>query len=215
MKIFDIDGRFFNLISKIINVIIVNMMFVICSFPIITIGAATTALYSVTLKMARDQEGYIVRDFLSSFKDNFKQATIIWLGMLVSFVVLITDINVLNVMIQWQWMMIPIYMIIFLIIILMLFTFPLLAQFTATIKQTLKNAVFMELANLPALFLIIFIHALPFFLTVTQPIAIEITFLIWGGFGFSAVALLCSYIYVYKVFPKYMDPLSKTDDSKL
>lgn len=212
MKLFDVDGRFFNLTTKIMNLVIINVLFVLCCIPIITIGAATTAMYSVTLKMARDQEGYIVRSFFKSFKENFKQATIIWCGALLALVILFTDIKVMSTMDQWRWGLIPIYIILFFLIMLLLFTFPLLAQFAATIKQTLKNAMLVELSHLPYLFLIIIIHGIPVFITVTQPIVVDFAFVIWGAIGFSTIALTCSYIFANRIFPKYIDAIRKGEE---
>lgn len=53
----------------------------LCCLPIITAGASVTALYSVTLKMVKDEESYIVKGFFKAFKENFKQSTIIWIIM--------------------------------------------------------------------------------------------------------------------------------------
>ena len=66
-------------LSKICDMICLNVLWVICSIPIVTIGASTTALYTVMLKMVRNEEGYIFRGFFKAFKENFKQSTIIWL----------------------------------------------------------------------------------------------------------------------------------------
>ena len=77
-------GRFFNLdspvmvaLTKMADLIIVNLLAFFCCLPIITVGASMTALHYVVLKIVRDEECYIVKGFFKSFKDNFKQATII------------------------------------------------------------------------------------------------------------------------------------------
>lgn len=56
---FGIDSKLYEFLSKIADLIIVNLLFIICSLPIVTIGASTTALYGVTKKMASNSEGYI------------------------------------------------------------------------------------------------------------------------------------------------------------
>ena len=79
-------GRFFNLdspvmvaLTKMADLIIVNLLAFFCCLPIITVGASMTALHYVVLKVVRDEECYIVKSFFKSFKENFKQATVIWL----------------------------------------------------------------------------------------------------------------------------------------
>ena len=81
-KIFDMDNPVFRTISKLVDLIWLNIIFIIFSLPVVTIGASVTALMSVTMKMARDREGYMWAGFWKSFKENFKQSTIIWIIMI-------------------------------------------------------------------------------------------------------------------------------------
>ena len=69
---FGIDGKFYEIVSAIADLVILNLLFVLCSLPIFTIGASTTALFGVTKKMADNREGYIVRTYFKLFKENFK-----------------------------------------------------------------------------------------------------------------------------------------------
>ena len=73
------DNKFFVFMGRVADLMILNILCIICCIPIITIGASVTAMYYVTLKMTRNEESYIVRSFFKSFKENFKQATVIWL----------------------------------------------------------------------------------------------------------------------------------------
>ena len=52
------------------------------SLPVVTIGAATCALCYCSMTLASNKEGYIREDFVRAFKENFKSATIAWIGML-------------------------------------------------------------------------------------------------------------------------------------
>lgn len=79
---FNYDNPVWRFIGKFGDLIILNVLWFVCSIPIFTIGASTTAVYYVTLKLARNDDGYTIRSFFKSFKENFKQATIIWLIML-------------------------------------------------------------------------------------------------------------------------------------
>ena len=80
--LFNYDNPVWRFIGKLGDLIILNVLWLITSIPIVTIGASTTALYYVTLKLVRDEDGYTIRSFFKSFKENFKQSTIIWLIML-------------------------------------------------------------------------------------------------------------------------------------
>ena len=81
-RIFDVDNAVFRAIDTIGKIFILNLYWVICSLPIFTIGASTSALLYASMKL-HDKEGYVTSNFFSSFKENFKQATEIWLIYLV------------------------------------------------------------------------------------------------------------------------------------
>ena len=66
-------------IRKIVELMYIGMLWFICSIPLVTLGAATAALYEVLLKAVKNQEGYLFKSFLRAFQNNFKQGTCIWL----------------------------------------------------------------------------------------------------------------------------------------
>ena len=69
--LFNYDNPVWRFIGKLGDLIILNVLWLITSIPIVTIGASTTALYYVTLKLVRDEDGYTIRSFFKSFKENF------------------------------------------------------------------------------------------------------------------------------------------------
>ena len=81
-RFFNMDNKFFVFMGRVADLILLNILCILCCIPIVTAGASITALYYVTLKMARDEESYIIRSFFRSFKQNFKQSTLIWILML-------------------------------------------------------------------------------------------------------------------------------------
>ena len=76
-RFFNMDNKFFVFMGRVADLLLLNFLCILCCIPVVTAGASITALYYVTLKMARDEESYIARSFFRSFKQNFKQATII------------------------------------------------------------------------------------------------------------------------------------------
>ena len=80
--------------GRVADLILLNILCILCCIPIVTAGASITALYYVTLKMARDEESYIIRSFFRSFKQNFKQATIINVILLLTGAVLFIDLRI-------------------------------------------------------------------------------------------------------------------------
>ena len=89
--LFNYDNPVWRFIGKLGDLILLNILWIICSIPVFTIGASTTAVYYVTLKLARDEDDSTIRSFFRSFKNNFKQATAIWLILLAAGLVLSVD----------------------------------------------------------------------------------------------------------------------------
>ena len=89
--IFSLDSPFMNFLGKMADLMILNIITMICCIPVFTAGAAFTAMFSVLLKMVRKEEPMIVKSYFSSFKENFKQSTIMWLIMLVIIAFLVFD----------------------------------------------------------------------------------------------------------------------------
>lgn len=139
-------GRFFNLVF---DLVIMHLLWIICSLPIFTIGASTTALYYAFMKRTRRDEGYIWKNFFHSFKSNFKQATAIWLILLAVGAILITDLRIGMaattglgpVMIFASSLLLVPYCLI------LLYIFPVQAKFENKISANIKNALLMSIAN--------------------------------------------------------------------
>lgn len=149
---FDLDNRFFRFVTKLTNLILLNILWVIFSIPIITAGTATSAVYYVTLKMAKDEEGYIIKSFWKGFKQNLKQGIIIEFILLTIGIVLYADIRyfLLNGSI-FSYLFAAIFAIVTIIYVFtLIFVFPIIAWFNNTTLGALKSAVIMSLKHLPA-----------------------------------------------------------------
>lgn len=198
--LFNYDGPVMSVMSRIADLIILNILTVLCCIPIITAGAALTALHYMTIKMVRKEECYIVRGYFKSFKQNFRQATIIWLILLAAMFIIWGDFHILNsgIISLPKAFSVIIMAVGFLFMMMVIYTFPVLARFDNTIRNTLKNAFFMSILNLPRTLLVIVIYVLPFVIMLTAPILMPIIFL--GGL--SIPVYLASYMFV-KIFKKF------------
>ena len=147
-----LDGRFFRFTTKVSNLFLLNILWIIFSTPIITMGAATSAVYYVTLKMVKNEEGYIIKDFWYAFRQNLKQGIMIEFVLLVGGVILLGDIwYFLHLGNIFGYIFAAIFSIGLTIYVLtLIFIFPLLAKYSNTVFGTLKNAVLMSLTHLPS-----------------------------------------------------------------
>lgn len=203
-KFFNPDGSIMKALSRIADLAILNILWLICSLPVVTMGAATTALISMTLKMTDDKEGYIFRDYFKAFKRNFKQSTIIWLMILIIMAVLGADYYI---MCRWnsglKYCMLTAVMLASLILLFVgLYIFPLIAKFENTIKEYLKNAFFMSIRHLPYTALLVLIFGMQVFVDYSMLADIQY-FPILILFGESAFVYVMSYIYE-RIFKGYI-----------
>lgn len=192
-KFFDMDSPVMRFLNRVGDLMILNFLMIICCIPIITVGAALTAMHYVLLKIVRGEEGYLVRGFFKSFRANFKQATIIWLFMLLVVVVYIGDVWIFNYsgLAFPKALIIAVVAVAVVLLMIAVYVFPVLARFENSVKNTLKNAMLLAFANLPRTILMIGCYILPFILGYFSTYALLFVIL----FGISAPAYASAWIY--------------------
>lgn len=84
-KLFRLDGKFVHYSTKLTYLLWLQVLTVLCSLPVITAGAAFTAMHKILLQIYRDEEASITKTFFRAFKQNLRQATILWVLYLVIF----------------------------------------------------------------------------------------------------------------------------------
>ena len=163
MKFLSIDSPLMQGLSKIADLLILNLLTLICCLPIITVGPALTALNYMTLKMVRNEDTYIVKGFFKSFKENFIQSTLVWLLFLVMGLLLAGDYIILSGSeTQYSGVMLVLIMVAAIFeICTFLYAFPVLAKFQNTIKRTLKNAFLISIMQFPKTIVMIIIYLIP------------------------------------------------------
>lgn len=149
-ELFSVENKFFKMVSKLIDLVVLNILWIVLSLPVITMGAATSALYYVVLKMVNDEEGYVIRSFFKAFRKNLKQGVIMQLIFFIVGVVIIGDIRYFLLMKNVMgYIGVAIFGLLLLFYFLVfLFAFPLMAKFENTVTVTLKNAFVMSQRHL-------------------------------------------------------------------
>ena len=215
MKFFSYDSKFGRLFLKLSYACCLNVLWFICSLPIFTIGASTTALYYTSFKIAKDEGSFITTMFFRSFRRNFKQATIIWLIMLATGLIIATDAIVLyrlhqtttgTTAIVWTLLLAVIFACMILYAIVLAHIFPLLSIASNTTANMFKNAFLIGTHYLFVTILIFFVHYAMFFLVVNvfTPLLI---------FGEGLCAIICAHFLLRILRPMLQDP-NQTQESE-
>lgn len=153
-KFFDMDSPIMSGLSRVADLMILNILALICCIPIVTIGASITAMYYVELKWARKEEGYTVRPFFREFRNNFKQATIEWLIILAVGILLGLDayIVIQSPDMFPDFMQYVIGAVIIVAFLVVQWVFLLQCHFYNTVRQTFRNSFIMAIAKFPRTF---------------------------------------------------------------
>lgn len=133
------ESKAFHALNFLADLVLLNLLTVACSIPVITAGASITALYYTMQKM-RNGEAHLYKAFFKSFKDNFKQATIIWL------ILLVVGVMICTCALMYYQMDMPVLLActllgLFIWGVVTSWVFPLLSRFYSTTFGALKNAV--------------------------------------------------------------------------
>lgn len=199
--LFDADSPLIKGLSRIFDCLLLAVLTIICSLPVITIGAAMSALYDVMIKMVLDRDQGIFKAYFVSFKENFKKGTLIWLACLVGIVFVGANYYLLNLEIAGieQWMRTVILVLVFVVTLLMsfvlIYVFPLQARYDNPVGTTLKNALFVSIVQFPRSIGLFLLNGLMVGLGAFAPAVIPLLLIL----EFSAVAFFTAYNMV-KVF---------------
>lgn len=201
-SLFSLDGPVMRFLSTMVDLMLLNVLWLVCSLPVITIGASTTACYYVCLRLTRG-EASVTKDFFRSFRQNFKQATILWLILLAAAAFLVFDFYFLEALSGTikEILNVLLLMISAVCIFVTLYAFPLLAQFDNTLKKNLQNALLLSFRHfwktiLMALVFVLIIDVFLFFPVVALRMAI-----IWLLFLVSGPVYICC-----RVLKPVLDP---------
>ena len=207
------DNVVMRALGKIGDMICLNVMWLICCIPIITIGASTTALYTVMLRMVKNEEGYIFRGFLKAFKSNFKQSTLIWLILLLLGIVWTVDFRVAGFMPGMAGIILSaIFLALgFILLSVMIYIFPLTARYENGIKATFKNALILTVAKLHYTLLMVAIVVAAVFASLWSAFTLLFSLPLWLIIGGALIAWVNSYI-LRRVFVVFEGSDSRTEE---
>ena len=210
MNLFSYDSMLSRFLYLVGDIVTLHFLWLICSLPIVTMGASTTALYYSCMKRIRTNEGYPTRNFFKSFKENFRQSTLIWIGMLIIGFIMICDLRIgMQVSgMMGKFMIVSCSVLIIPFVLVSLYIFPVQAKFENRIRDNLKNALLMSLQNFHLSLLLVLIIGT--FVCLTLFFRPFIGLMIVCGIGL--LAYLTSGIFVF-IFRKYI-PGELDDDAE-
>lgn len=186
------ESKFGRIMTRCWVVIGGNLMFILFSLPVVTMGAGFAALSHVMFKALRG-DGAInpIVQFWKGFRSNFKQATIVWLITLALAVLGYADVRIcLQAGGFIGSLRYGVYALGLILLLILLFLFPTMAAFSDTLPNLVRNSIYFAFRKPFKTLVILFFSVFPMYLTYSDPQYFPLYGFLWTMFGFGAVSLL-------------------------
>lgn len=170
MKFFSIDSPFYKFMQRLLDVFVLNLMWLLFSLPVITIGCSTIAAFDVSLKMSEEREGHIARGFIKAFASNWKQGIPMGIITLVAVYAVYLDIQLIRADLENSYIFLIIGLVsIYFIVLSLLYAYPLLARYENTVLNCIKNSFRLSMKFFGSTLLLILL------------LAVEFVIIFWNG----------------------------------
>lgn len=188
-SIFSYDNPMTRFLTKLGKLLWLNILWLITSLPLFTLGASTCALYYTTLRLARDEEGYLTREYFHAFRNGFPKASFFFFFIAAVTAVCCTDFFYFGkselLALRFLAFLIAGFLLFFLFAAVYLL--PLTAQYDNTIGGTFRAALGIASQNLHWSFCLLILN-------VALPLVILFRFLPLIVFGPALPVFLQSYL---------------------
>src|SRR5699024_2861655 len=191
------------ILTHIFDFILLNILWLLTSIPIVTLGAATAALYSVMMSVVEKKVGYIIKDYWKAFCRNFKQSTVVWILLLFLGACLWFDLTLIGVVpgLFRQIGTVVLGAVLIFYFMECIFVFPLIAKFENSTGNMIKNALLIPVSRLPYALMILFMTGAAIIVTFLNQRTIMIGAVIWSAIGVSVLSYANSLLLVKMLAP--------------
>lgn len=150
-NLFNVENDFWMFANKVADMVILEIIWLVCCLPVVTVGAASTAFWHVFVRMAKDEEGHVVSDFFRAWKERFKTGTGIWMIQLAVGGFFLADFSIcLNLGTKGSMFLVgALGMLLFFWLLLSVWFYPLAGSFSFTWKKVLTNSFYLTMRHLP------------------------------------------------------------------
>lgn len=193
-------------LNRIGDIILANLLFLLCSIPLVTIGPSLTALYHCMLRIVKGNDNGTIKTFFRAFRQNFVQSLTAWLAIVAVGFILFLDTRFLvqNASEAGKIFYYLSGLVLALLVIIALYIFPVIAAFSNTLKNLVKNSVIFAFMHIPSTLLIAVISILPMYMTYQDLTLLPLYACCWFFFGFALTCYINSFLF-YRIFKPYLE----------
>ena len=204
--IFAADSALMQTLTRIADVMILNILFIVTCLPIITIGASLTALNATAMRIVSGTDHAVTRDYFTAFRRDFRQSTVVAAilalvaGAFAAWYLVVTQLvadAVVQFLLLGGW-----FVLLFIAVTSVLFVFPYLARFEDSTRDVFRNARLIGLRHPLAALAVLCVTALAVLVSVFYPQAVGYG-LLWLLIGFGGLAVVHGVVF-NRVFARYL-----------
>ncbi len=199
LKKLPVEHPFFEFMGSLGDWMILNVLFVVTSLPVITIGVSLTSMYQVSLRRIRGESRYTVREYFQALRNEWKESTKLWMFFLCTGGILLFDVlygnnlpaavNIGLGCLAALWCFVFTY------------AFPLQARFQNSMRNTLVNALILAFRNFPVTVILIILNSVPIVCIMMGPFTVMAVMPVLCIIGFSLIVWLES-VFLSVIFEK-------------
>ena len=188
-NLLNLESPLMQMLTRIGDLILLNVLFLICCIPVITAGASIAALHKMTQEIVYETDSSTVKGFFRAFRANFKQATAVWLVVCVVAASLICDYLLIITFFSGseavKWMLILLAVLAVLVVCVAAYMFPLLVRYENKLRNHLTNAVILAIIKLPRTLGMLALIAMPLIILTLDLNMFLQTLIFWIFIGFA------------------------------
>ena len=187
------DNPFIQLLCRIGDLMIANFLFCVCCLPVVTVGASLCGLLKVVQGFSMGGAPGILRTFFRSFRDNFRQATLAWLALLLLAASFGCDLLIGQIYLTGTALAVlrgAVAVLALAVLAVASYLFPLLVRYENTLKEYCRNACILTILKLPRTLAITALNAAPFLLAWFMPVSFLKTLAVWLIVGLAGLCYL-------------------------
>jgi len=203
MKLIDNDSPLGRFLGTIADIVLLNLLFLVCSLPVVTMGASFCAMDYVFLKKQREPHIPVVSTFFSAWKQNFKKGTLAWLLMLAAALVIYTDCRFFSMTGPHPYA--PLYYMFLALAVIFacpaVWLLPVIASFENKLSMLISQAFFFAVKKLPQTLFMAALWAACIYYTFANVNVFIVVLSFWIFFGFGLLAWIDSRLMIGAFLP--------------
>lgn len=196
--VFNTESTIWKFMGLIGDLICLNLLFLLTSLPVVTIGASSTAMYTVLFKMKDNKESYLLKEYMTAFIKNIKNSTIVWMLFLIFASACLMNVN-LMINLGLTNKKIPfmiIGMMLFFLGITTLYFFAIQAKFANNLAETIVKSFIVSIIRFPYTIIMLIVMGISIGTSLINVTYILYAAMFWFLIGFASIGYINSRLFL-------------------